>query len=54
MKKPITTNTQNLYDNFNGFILSDDIRIFNKLIMHVDLKAKQEASKTKSFLTETG
>ncbi len=32
MKKPTITNTQNLYDNFNGFILSDDIRIFNKLI----------------------
>jgi hypothetical protein len=32
MKKPNTNNTQNLYDNFNGFILSDDTRIFNKLI----------------------
>lgn len=32
MKKSNTNNTQNLYDNFNGFILSDDTRIFNKLI----------------------
>ena len=32
MKKPTTNNNQNLYDNFNGFILSDDTRIFNKLI----------------------
>ena len=32
MKKSTTNNTQNLYDNFNGFILSDDTRIFNKLI----------------------
>jgi hypothetical protein len=32
MQKPTTNNNQNLYDNFNGFILSDDTRIFNKLI----------------------
>jgi len=32
MKKSTTNNTQNLYDNFNGFILSHDTRIFNKLI----------------------
>jgi hypothetical protein len=32
MKKPTTNNNQNLYDNFNGFILNDDTRIFNKLI----------------------
>ena len=32
MKKTVTNDNQNLYDNFNGFILSDDTRIFNKLI----------------------
>jgi hypothetical protein len=32
MKKINTNTIQNLYDNFNGFIISDDTRIFNKLI----------------------
>ena len=28
----ITNNTQNLYDNFNNFIISEDSRVFNKLV----------------------
>jgi hypothetical protein len=40
MKKPTTNNNQNLYDNFNGFILSDDTRIFNKLIIRTLLYDK--------------
>ena len=32
MKEKTKDTTQLLYDNFNGFVMSDDTRIFNKLI----------------------
>jgi hypothetical protein len=39
-KLEITSNSQDLYDNFNGFIMSNDERVFNKLIARTMLYHK--------------